>query len=169
MHASYKLSLALSAAFLAFSAAASAADIAKGVYLVNGYVTKSTCGSLSASLKVGTATTATVVYPGAGAVNMVLANPATTATSKPGGASSQVCKAIGKVPAAGLNNAAINFECYNDTVSGEATSAEAELKSKFKVGASHSGYISQVTVTSSLVVGGSTLCAFTTDGTYAYQ
>jgi hypothetical protein len=164
----YKTGLYFAATLMAISSVASAADIAKGTYSVQGFTTASTCGSLSASLKAGTPTTATVVYPGAGG-KMTLANPATASTGKAGSAASNVCVATTTVPSTGLNGANVTFNCYDDTVSGPASSAQAQLKSKFKVGASHSAAIEQVTVTSSVIVGSVSVCSFTTDGTYALE
>ncbi len=169
MTPAYKISLTASAMFLAMSAAASAADIPKGTYGVNGYITASTRENLSPSLKKGTASPATVIYPGAGQLKMTLADPQTTSTSKAGGAATEVCVAVGKVPAAGLDIANITFNCYGDTVSGPGKSVLAQLKSKFNVGLSHAVGVASVTITSSVVVGGSALCKFTSDGTYALQ
>ncbi len=165
----YKLSLTASAMFMSISAAASAADIPKGTYGVNGFITSSTCESLSSALKKGTAAVSSVIYPGAGQLKMTLANPQTASTSKAGGAATEVCVAVVKVPAAGLDNANLTFNCYSDTVDGPAKSVLAQLKSKFNVGLSHATGVASVTVTSSLIVGGSALCKFTTDGTYSLQ
>jgi hypothetical protein len=153
---------------MAMASAAIAADIPKGVYLAEGYTTSSTCGSLSSSLKQGSASVASIEYAGAGQ-KMTLVNPATSPTGKAGSAMSNVCVSTGNVPSTGLNGASLTFACYEDTASGPASSAEAQLKSKFKVGASHSADIKQVTVTSAVVVGGITACTFTTDATYALQ
>ena len=169
MKFSYKLGLIFSASLLSTAPAVLAADITVGNYSVMGFTTASTCGSLTSSLAKGTATTATVVYPGAGKAGMVLANPATAANGKAGSGATNVCVATGKIPAAGLNGATLTFNCYDDTESGPASSAQAQLKSKFKVGASHSAAIKQVSVTSTVYVGSVAACSFTTDGTYALR
>jgi hypothetical protein len=170
VNTSYKLGLTLSAAFLAISAAASAADIPKGTYLVTGYTTTasgSLCGT--AGLKKGAPLSSSVIYPGAGGLKMVLANPATASTGAKGSAATNVCVATGKVPAKGLDGAALTFNCYTDTTKGPASSAAAQLKASFNVGTSHSPDVAQVTVSSKILVGGTTACTFSTDATYALQ
>jgi hypothetical protein len=167
---SLKSSLTAAAALLTISTVASAADIAKGPYDVNGVITASTttCTTLSPALKKGSPQAASVMYPGAGQPNMIIATPATAPTAKPGGATSYVCVAVGKVPATGLNNAAINFKCYLDTLTGPGKTPVAQLKTKFTVGASHSTSVSQVSLKATLVVG-TTSCTYTTDGTYVLK
>jgi hypothetical protein len=170
VNTSYKLGLTLSAAFLAISAAASAADIPKGTYLVTGFTTSATGTFCSqANLKKGTALSSSVIYPGAGGLKMILADPYTTSTGKVGSASTNVCVATGKVPAKGLDGAAMTFNCYTDTVNGPAKTAAAQLKASFNVGTSHSPDVAQVTVTSKVLLGSTTACTFTTDGTYVLQ
>jgi hypothetical protein len=172
MKTSYKLCLTLSAAFLAVSAVASAADIAKGSYQVDGYTT-SASGSLcaSAGLAKGTASASSVIYPGAGGLKMILASPYTMSTGAKGSAATNVCVATTKVPAKGLDGAALTFDCYDDTVKGPAAKQQATLKATFNVGASHSPSVDQVTVTSKIYLpGGLTpICTFSTDSTYVLQ
>jgi hypothetical protein len=169
MNIVHQLALSATAAVLAISGAASAADLFKGPYEINGYITQSTCGSLSPSLQTGTATHAWAYYPGAGKTGFQLATPATSPTGGAGDAATQVCTTIFAVPAAGLNGAGITFSCYNDTVKGKASSAEAQLQSTFKDGASHSTSVWQVTTTSNLIVGGVTACNFTSDATWTLE
>jgi hypothetical protein len=163
---SFKLGLTACALFVAASSAASA-DIAAGNYSAIGFITSSTCPKIAGSPQKGDPSTATIVYPGAGKAGMELLNPATTSTTKPGAGETQVCIAAGKVPAAGLNNATIPFNCYNDTETGPAKSVLAKFSAHFKVGASHStqAATTEVTATLSLPVA----CKFTTDATYAHD
>ena len=170
MHTSFKLGLTLSSALLAVSVAASAADIPKGTYLVTGYTTSAT-GSFcaQANLKKGAPLSSSVIYPGASGLKMVLADPYTASTGAKGSAATNVCVAAGKVPAKGLDGAAMTFNCYTDTVKGPASSAAAQLKASFNVGTSHSPDVAQVTVTSKVIVGGLTACTFSTDATYVLQ
>ena len=163
---SVKLGLTTCAMLVAASGAASAADILAGNYSVSGFTTSSTC-TIAGTPQKGTASNATVVYPGAGKAGMVLANPATTKTSSAGGGATQVCVAAGKVPAAGLNGATIAFNCYNDTETGPAGSALAKLSAHFKVGASHSTQVATVEVTTTITSPIS--CKFTNDGTYSHN
>jgi hypothetical protein len=162
LHDSLKLGLTASALFVAASGAASAADIAVGTYSVNGFTTSSTC-TIPGSPQKGEVNTATIIYPGAGKAGMILANPATTKTSKAGSGATQVCVAAGKIPATGLNNATVTFNCYNDTEAGEAKTPLATIKAKFKVGATHTPQI--VTVGLTATVTSPVSCKFTTDGT----
>jgi hypothetical protein len=163
---SLKLGLTACALFAAASGAASAADIAAGNYSVSGFTTSSTC-TIPGSPKKGEVNTATIVYPGAGKAGMILANPATTSTTKAGGGTTQVCVATGKVPAAGLNGATIPFACYDDTEAGPAKTPLAKISAKFKVGESHSPQI--VTVGLTATVTSPLSCKFTTDGTNSHD
>lgn len=169
MRSTYKLGLSVSLMLMTAATAASAADVLIGRSVENGYVTASTCGKLSASLAKGTATLSYLYYPGASKTGMALVSPQTPANGAAKSASTNVCIAAGAVPAAGLNGASLTFNCYNDTASGPAAKAEAQLKSKFAVAASHLPGFKQVTVTSSLVVNGTAVCTFTSDGTYSAQ
>ncbi len=166
MRNSHTLALTACALLIAASSAASAADIAVGNYSVTGYTTSSTC-TLPGTPQKGGASTATVVYPGAGKTGMFLANPATASNTAAGKGATQVCVSAGKVPAAGLNNATLTFKCYSDTEAGPAASAIATITAKFKIGASHSPDIKTVEVTSSITSPIS--CKFTTDGTYSHS
>jgi hypothetical protein len=156
-------------ALLAFAGAASAADMIKGYQDSHGYITQSTCGNLSASLKVGSPVGSWAFYPGAGKTGFVLATPATVSTGKAGSAETQVCTTAAAVPATGLNGASITFNCYADTVSGPGSSPQAQLQSKFTMGASHSADIKQVTTTANLIVNGVNLCNFTSDATWELE
>jgi hypothetical protein len=170
VNTSYKLGLTLCTTLLAVSAAASAADIPTGTYAVSGFTTSATGSECSlAGLKKGAASDSSVIYPGAGQTKMILASPFTASTGAKGSAATNVCVAVGKVPAAGLDGASMTFNCYDDTVKGPASSAQAQLKSTFNVGASHSASVKQVTVTSKVIVGGTTFCTFSNDGTYVLQ
>lgn len=166
MRDSVKLGLTTCALFVAASGAASAADIQTGNYSVTGFTTSSNCKLTGTPMK-GDASNSTVVYPGAGKAGMILANPATSKTTKAGAGATEVCVAAGKVPAAGLNNATINFNCYEDTETGEAKSVLAKLTAKFKVGASHSTQIHTVEVTTSITSPSVAACKFTSEGTYS--
>jgi hypothetical protein len=163
---SLKLGLIACSLAIGVSSAASAADILAGNYSVSGFTTSSTC-TLTGTPQKGQASNATVVYPGAGKAGMILANPATTAKSGAGTGGTQVCVATGKVPAAGLNNATIAFDCYSDTESGPAKTVLAKLSSHFKVGTSQSNQIATVEVTTSITSPIS--CKFTNDGTYSHN
>ena len=156
-------------ALLTISAVASAADIPKGTYDVTGVITASTCGTLSPALKRGAPQKATVIYPGAGQPNMILANPATAPTAMPKGAVTDVCVSVGKVPTTGLNNAAISFNCFTDSISGPSKTAGSQLKTKFTVGASHTPAVSQVSIKISVAVGGRPACTYTGDGSYVLK
>ena len=170
MNTSYKLGLTLSAAFLAVSAIASAADIPTGTYAVTGFTTSAAGAGCSAGgLTKGAASDSSVIYPGAGKTGMVLASPFTKSNGAKGSAATNVCVATTKVPAKGLDGAALTFNCYDDTVKGPASTAQAQLKATFNVGASHSADVKQVTVTSKVIVGGTTFCTFSNDGTYVLQ
>ncbi len=170
MNTSSKLGLTLSAAFLAVSAVASAADIPTGTYAVTGFTTSASgIGCKSGDLTKGAASDSSVIYPGAGKAGMVLASPFTKSTGAKGSAATNVCVATTKVPARGLDGAALTFNCYDDTVKGPASSAQAQLKATFNVGTSHSPAVKQVTVTSKVIVGGTTFCTFSNDGTYVLQ
>lgn len=166
MRNSLKLGLTAFALFAAASGAASAADILAGNYSVNGFTTSSNC-TLPGSPQKGQASTATIVYPGAGKAGMILANPATTKSTAAGKGVSQVCVAAGKVPATGLNGATIPFTCYDDTEAGPAKSPLAKFSAKFKVGATHSPQI--VTVGFTATVTSPMSCRFTTDGTNSHN
>jgi hypothetical protein len=166
MKLSYTLALSASALALSLSAAAMASDIAAGTYYTTGYVTQSTCGSLAASLKVGAPSISSVYYGGAGKV-MSLLSAGNSSTSKPGSAATNSCIATSPTPSAGLNNSKLTFNCYGDTVSGPASSSNAQLQTTFKVGKSHVAGGASVTTTATVLVGGSPLCSFTTDGTYS--
>lgn len=166
MRDSLKLGLTACALFVAASGAASAADILAGNYTVNGFTTSSTC-TIPGSPQKGDASTATIVYPGAGKAGMILANPATTKSSAAGKGTTQVCVATGKVPAAGLNGATIPFTCYDDSEAGPSKTVLAKLSAKFKVGATHSPQLVTVGVTATLTSPIS--CKFTTDGTNAHS
>ena len=166
MRDSFKLGLTACALFVAASGAASAADIATGNYSVNGFTTSSTC-TIAGSPQKGQASTATIVYPGAGKAGMILANPATTNKSAAGKGTTQVCVASGKVPAAGLNNATIPFTCYDDTEAGPSKTVLAKFSAKFKVGETHSPQIATVGFTATVTSPIS--CKFTTDGTNAHN
>jgi hypothetical protein len=163
---SFKLGLTACALFVAASGAASAADIATGNYSVTGFTTSSTC-TIPGSPQKGEASTATIVYPGAGKAGMILANPATTNKSAAGKGTTQVCVASGKVPAAGLNNATIPFTCYDDTEAGPSKTVLAKFSAKFKVGETHSPQIATVGFTATVTSPIS--CKFTTDGTNAHN
>lgn len=154
--------------FVAASGAASAADILAGNYSVTGFTTSSNC-KISGEPTKGAASNSTVVYPGAGKAGMILANPATTKTTSAGSGATEVCVAAGKVPTAGLNNATIAFNCYNDTEAGAAKSVLAKLTAHFKVGASHSTQINTVEVTTSITYPSVAACKFTTEGTYSHN
>ena len=126
MRDSLKLGLTACALFVAASSGAASADILAGNYIVTGYTTSSTC-TIPGSPKKGRASSATIVYPGAGKAGMILANPGTTSTSTAGKGVTQVCVATGKVPASGLNNATIPFTCYDDSESGPAKTPLAKF------------------------------------------
>jgi hypothetical protein len=162
------ITLSLTACSLAIAAAgaASAADIATGNYSVSGFTTSSTC-TIAGSPQKGEASTATIVYPGAGKAGMILANPATTNKSAAGKGTTQVCVASGKVPAAGLNNASIAFTCYDDTEAGPSKTVLAKFTAKFKVGETHSPQIATVGFTATVTSPIS--CKFTTDGTNSHN
>lgn len=164
-----KLALSAAAIVTLASTSAFAADLAKGPWEIDGYITASSCGSLSSQLAKGAATDSSVEYPGASATGMVLATPSTTSSGSAGSAATNTCVATAAVPSTGLNGATLTFNCYNDTVSGPASSAQAQIKTTFKVGASHNANIKQVTSNSSLIIGGSTVCTFTSDGTWAHE
>jgi len=163
---SVTLGLTACAMLATASGAASAADILAGNYSVSGFTTSSTC-TITGTPQKGAASNSVVVYPGAGKAGMILANPATTKSSGVGDGATQVCVAAGKVPAAGLNGATINFNCYNDTEAGAAKSALAKITAKFKVGATHSTQVATVEVSSTITSPIS--CKFTSEGTYAHN
>jgi hypothetical protein len=165
---SFKLGLTACALFVAASGAASAADILTGNYSVTGFTTASNC-SLPGTPQKGDPSNSTVVYPGAGKAGMILANPATSSTSKAGAGATEVCVAAGRVPAAGLNNATIIFNCYNDTETGASKTLLAKLSAHFKVGASHSPQIHTVAVATSITYPSIAACKFTSEGTYAHN
>ena len=167
MNNSFKLGLTACALFVAASGAASAADIAAGNYSAIGFITSSSCPKIAGSPQQGDPSTATIVYPGAGKAGMELLNPATLSSSKPGTGATQVCIAAGKVPAAGLNGATIQFNCYNDTEAGPAKTVLAVFSAHFKVGASHSTQAATTEVTATLSK--PLPCKFTTDATYAHE
>lgn len=166
MRHSIKLGLTTCALFIAASGAASAADILAGNYSVTGFTTSSTC-KIAGTPQKGGASNSTVVYPGAGKAGMILANPATTAKSGAGTGSTEVCVAVGKVPAAGLSGATMAFNCYSDTEKGAAKSVLAKITAKFTIGASHSPQINTVEVASSIT--SPIACKFTTEGTYSHN
>lgn len=166
MHESFKVGLTACAMFVAASGAASAADILAGNYSVSGFTTSSTC-TIPGTPQKGGASNATVVYPGAGKAGMILANPATTSSSSAGSGTTQVCVAASAVPAAGLNNATINFNCYNDAETGPSKTVLAKLQAHFKVGASHTPQVATVEVATSIT--SPITCKFTTDGTYSHN
>ena len=166
MRNSITLGLTACSLAIAASGAASAADILAGNYSVSGFTTSSTC-TLAGTPQKGTASNATVVYPGAGKAGMILANPATTKSTAAGGGATQVCVAAGNVPAAGLNGATIAFNCYNDTETGPAKTVLAKLSAHFKVGASHSPQVRTVEVATTITSPIS--CKFTNDGTYSHN
>jgi hypothetical protein len=166
MRTSYTLGLTACALFVAASNAASAADIVVGNYSVSGFTTSSNCPAIT-GIKKGGASDSSVVYPGAGKAGMILANPATTSTTAAGKGMTEVCVAAAKVPAAGLNNATIPFNCYYDTETGPGASAIAKLSAHFKIGASHSPQIRTVEVTTTITTPVS--CKFTSEGTYAHN
>jgi len=165
-----KLATTAAAAVLAFSGVASAADLTKGPYEADGYITASdaTCSSLSPSLKVGSPSDTSIEYPGAGGLNMILATPGTTSTTAAGKASTTVCVATAAVPSTGLNGSTIAFKCYSDTTSGPASAPLATITTQFKVGASHSASVKQVTSSSTLSVG-TISCKFTSDGSWTLE
>jgi hypothetical protein len=163
---SYTLGLTACALFIAASNAASAADIVVGNYSVSGFTTSSTC-TIAGTPQKGEVSNATVVYPGAGKAGMILANPATTDKSKAASGATEVCVATGKVPAAGLNNATIAFDCYEDTETGPAKTVLAKLSARFKVGTSHSPQVATVEVATTITSPIS--CKFTNDGTYSHN
>jgi len=163
---SLKLGLTACSFAVAASGAASAADILAGNYSVNGFTTSSNC-TLPGSPQKGQASTATIVYPGAGKAGMILANPATTNKSTAGKGITQVCVANGKVPAAGLNNATIAFTCYDDTEAGPSKTFLAKFTAHFKVGATHTPQVATVGFTATVTSPVS--CKFTTDGTNAHN
>jgi hypothetical protein len=170
VHNSFKLGLTACALFVAASGAASAADIAKGLYGINAIVTKSSCGTLSPLLKQGATTLTDILYAGTtGKASLV--SPGTTSTSKAGSATTQTCLATKATGGTGLNGATVTFSCYQDTASGPASSPLAKIQAKFKVGATHVAQAHSVTVTSNLYVGSSPTptCAFTTDGTMVLE
>ncbi|HTJ65144.1 MAG TPA: hypothetical protein VL899_15180 [Alphaproteobacteria bacterium] len=170
MKVSHKLGLTAIVGTLSAAAMAPAADLVKGTYDSSTYVTSASgnlCGT--AGLTKGTAQTSTVVFPGNGQPKMVLASPYTSSKGSVGSASTNVCVATAKVPTTGIDGKTLSFNCYADTVNGPAKSAQAVLKAKFDVGASHSTSIYQVTVHSQILVNGTNICSFTTDGTYALQ
>lgn len=170
MKVSHQLGLTAVVGTLSLSVVASAADLVKGTYDSSTYIT-SASGSLcsTANLTKGTAQNSTVIFPGAGQPKMVLASPYTASTGKVGSASTNVCVATAKVPTTGLDGKTLTFNCYADTVNGPASSAQAQLKAKFDIGASHSPSVYQVTVHSQILLNGANVCTFTTDGTYALQ
>jgi hypothetical protein len=163
------LTTTTAAALIAFSGIASAADMLTGYQESDGYVTQSTCGSLSPSLAVGSPTDSWARYPGASKTGFTLASPGTTSSTSAGGANTNVCVATAAVPSTGLNGASLTFNCYTDTTSGPGSSPTAQLKSTFKMGASHSAQVKQVTTTSSLVINGVTACSFTADSTWTAE
>jgi len=165
---SYTLGLTACALFVAVSSAASAADIAIGNYSVSDFTTSSNCKIAGEPMK-GDASNSTVVYPGAGKSGLILANPATTSTTKAGAGATEVCVAASKVPAAGLNGATIAFNCYNDTETGPAKTVLAKLTAKFKVGESHSPQVATVEVATSITSPAVAACKFTSEGTYAHN
>ncbi len=163
MRNSYTLGLTACALFIAASSAASAADILVGNYSVTGFTTASTC-KITGTPQKGQSSNATVVYPGAGKVGMILANPATAANTAAGKGATEVCVATGKIPAAGLNGATISFKCYSDSET--ADSSLATITSKFTVGPSQTPQIHTVKVVTSIPLAN---CSFTTEGTYSHN
>jgi hypothetical protein len=169
MHHVSNFATIVGATFFALSGVALASDMKTGYQESDGYITQSTCGSLSSSLAVGAPVDSWAVYPGAGKTGFVLATPATSSSGSAGSASTQVCTTTAAVPSGGLNGASLTFSCYADTVSGPASSPQAQLQSKFKMGASHSVDVKQVTTTANLIVNGVNVCNFTSDATWTLE
>ena len=152
---------------LLLSGAAMAADLPKGKYEIDGFITSSNC---VAALAKGAAVDNWINYPGAGATGLILASPSTSATGGAGDASTSTCKATTAVPAGGLNGASLTLNCYADTDSGAGTTIKSKFKpATFKVGASHSSSVWQVSMTGTVVVGTTTACSFTSDTTWTLQ
>jgi hypothetical protein len=164
-----KLTTTATAAVLAFSGIASAADVLTGYQEEDGYITQSNCSSVSPSLAVGSPIDAWFRYPGAGKTGFVTASPNTSSTGSAGSATTAVCTTPTAIPSTGLNGATVTFTCYLDKASGPASSSSGQIKETFKVGASHSAQVKQVTTTSTIIVGGTSLCSFTSDGTWTAE
>jgi hypothetical protein len=164
---SFKFGLAACVLFVAASSAASAADLRKGNNSINAFVTQSTCGTLSPTLKRGVNILSNILYGGP-RTKVTLAAPGTSATGKPGSASSSLCVATTATPAGGLNGATITFNCFGDTLSGPAKSPQAKIRVNFKIGASHSASVNQINTVITLFVpatAAKATCSYTDDGT----
>jgi hypothetical protein len=163
----YGVGMSTASVLIALAGTASAAGLAKGYYEIDGYITQSTCGTI-ANLKVGTEEDQWSLFPGASAKGMQLAIPDTSSSGGAGDATSTVCLATTAIPAGGLGGATLTFDCYNDTDAGEKTLA-AQLKTSFKVGASHDASVWQVSAANTLIVSGKTECTYTTDATWTVE
>jgi hypothetical protein len=164
-HYKYKYALIAASAVSALAGTAAAADLAKGLYRIDGYVTQSTCGSI---VPTGSVVQSWSYYPGAGAKGMQLSHDTTSATAGAGDAESTVCLATTAVPSGGLNKADLTFNCFNDTDAGEQK-LDAQNKSSYEVGASHDPSAWQVSASTALIVSKKTACTYTTDTTWTAE
>jgi hypothetical protein len=161
----YRCAFASGGALLALAGAASAADLAKGYYEIDGYVTQSSCGSI---LPQGSAVDTWSRYPGATVKGMQQASSATSPPGGAGDATTTVCVTGTAIPSTGLNGATLLFNCFHDTDAGDGALASQE-KSTFTVGASHDPSVWQVSVNTTLIVNRKTVCTYTTDGTWTAE
>jgi len=168
---SSKFGLTACGLVVAASSAASAADLGKGNNTVNAFITQSTCGTLSPTLKKGVNILSNILYNGP-RTKVTLAAPGTSANGKAGSASSSVCVAATPTPAAGLDGATIIFNCYGDTLAGPTKSPQAKIRVKFNIGASHAASVNQINTVIALFVPATAAkptCSYTDDGTAVAQ
>lgn len=152
---------------LASAGTAAAADLAKGYYEADGYITASTC---TGALAKGKPVDSWVYYPGAGATGFTLATPTTTSSTATGGATTQLYRSTTAIPSGGLGGASLTLGCYSDTTTGSSTTLQSQIKpAAFKVGASHSSAIWQVSMNATVIIGGKTSCTYTSDTTWSLE
>jgi hypothetical protein len=167
MNLSTKLALAAVGALLALSGAATAADLAKGIYEIDGYITASNCGP---GVPKGGAIDQWAYYPGASTAGFLIATPTTSPSGGAGDASTTTCQATTAIPSTGLAGAALTLNCFPNTDAGAGTTVSSQLRgAKFSVGASHSPSVWQVSLTSNVYVGGKLVCSYTTDSTWTQE
>jgi hypothetical protein len=150
---------------LTLAGTAGAADLAKGYYEIDGYVTQSSCGSI---LPAGSAVDTWSHYPGATFKGMQFATSASSPSGGAGDATTTLCSTGTAIPSGGLNGATLTFNCYHDTDAGDGTLASQE-KSTFTVGGSHDPSVWQVSINTTLIVNRKTVCTYTTDGTWTAE
>lgn len=171
MRDSIKFGLTTCGLVVAASSAASAADLAKGNNTVNAFITQTTCGTLSPTLKKGVNILSNILYNGPN-TKVTLAAPGTLATGKAGSASTSVCVATTPTPAAGLDGATVTFNCYADTLAGPTKAPQAKIQVKFDIGASHAPTVKQINTVIALFVPATATkatCKYTDDGTAVAQ